>query len=199
MKARPGRPFNTKKKLHKNDRDIIKHKMSMRIIEAYSNEKAIVEETEKLIDNINTIIRGEYPESDMQVLRKYGLAKKMTFIEFIIPETGHVFGYSINHSQIRDFSDLIVDAPYEVEKGSNMIFRSTAEFKDRLAANIIMADTARKIVLQKNKICSDILNRCLYLEDVDALMVLPQDIRDTIIGVSTASKGFDSTNTMKED
>lgn len=84
------------------------------------NIKIVLEKGLEAIKVINLILRKEYPEADMAILRKYNATRKDTCLRFINPERpANVFGIRLEHL---DLIEALADIPSSGGCYSNRVF-----------------------------------------------------------------------------
>jgi hypothetical protein len=133
---------------------------------------------EKLLQATNAILRAKYPEEDMQTLRKYNLALVDTCLRFNRNETGRLFYLRFGGQP--NIDKRLADVPCRGGCHNNDVFPVDEDFEK-------LADTWEKMVEARVKRVSDkrieyrgFLEACRYLEEVEAVVPLSDEIRKQI-------------------
>lgn len=141
-------------------------------------DRSEIEKTRQaLVERANALLRAKYPEDDMPVLRKYDMVRVDPCLKFTILDTGRVFQVSFNHS----YSDLgaadLVDIPCLRGCYNHEIYPCDKEF-EALADSFEKQFTDRyTLIAGKDREYRGFLAACRYLEEVDAVVPLAEEIR----------------------
>ncbi|UEM08004.1 hypothetical protein JL101_035735 (plasmid) [Skermanella rosea] len=129
---------------------------------------------EALLAQINKVLRGKYPEKDMEVLRRYGVTRVDRCLKFAVLDTGRVL-------EVRLPGDVTVaDIPGHAGCYSREVFPC----EEALAA---AADRYEEMTKQRTDAARDkegeyraFVYACRYLEDVEAIVALPERLRASL-------------------
>lgn len=181
-----------KKRLNKDHKKVILDWMIKEKLKVDEFEESKKVTLEKLAYSVNNILREKYPESDMEVLRKYDAAKKDTCLKFTILDTGQV--YAVDFSQwnshftdeaVKVFKAHLVDVP-NTGSNSNNILEGTEQIRDTFDS---LKDDYEKYYKDRgskiNKYRTFVYT-CKHLEDVEEIVVLPEHVRVLITEGTTA-------------
>ena len=144
-------------------------------------DKTEIENTRiALVERTNAILRAKYPEEDMPVLRKYDMNRVDACLKFTVLDTGRVFQVSFNHS----YSDLgaaaLVDIPCVRGCYNHEIYACDKEFEVLADSFEKQIDDRHAIVAGKEREYKSFLAACRYLEEVEAVVPLTEEIRDQV-------------------
>lgn len=137
----------------------------------------------KCIAEVNKFISKEYPEKDMEVLKKYNLIMIDHCMKFSIPDGfNNVFAFNVPHELQKDCG--IKEVAYR--STCRKVYTGTKHLKDIIEA---YENAIGELQNHKNKKKSEyrsFLNLCKYVEDVEEAVALPLDIRTDVYGENTA-------------
>ena len=127
-----------------------------------------------LLDRINDVLLSRYPAKDMAVLRKYELTRRDYCLKFAVLDTGRVF-------QINLPSDQVKEALAEIPSHRGCYSRETypcdqalADAADHYLEVKARAEDARRAKYDEY---SAFVYAARTLEDIEAIVPLPQDLR----------------------
>lgn len=134
----------------------------------------------KLLDETNKQIRKKYPESEMEILRKYELTRTDFCIKYSFP-SGRVDGVYFNSS-----SGTPVDLPYNKGCRASEVFMATEQFEKILAEYIKIKEENDKIAAQKKTDCNSLIGYAKYIEDVLEVIKVPKELQNQLLAKSTS-------------
>ena len=133
---------------------------------------------DSLLEAVNAILRLKYPEIDMPTLRKYKLTRVDTCIRFSRTDTGRLF--YLRFEAQPDIQTRLVDIACFGGCYNNDVFACDADFE-------ALADKWEKLCEERAKRVSDkrteyrgFLDACRYLEEVEQIVPLSEEMRKTI-------------------
>jgi hypothetical protein len=138
---------------------------------------------ENTIQATNAIIREEYPESDMIVLRKYEATRVDECLKFCQTDTRRVFGVIFRGFPVKE---KLADLPYRHGCYNGQIFGCDAHY-EAIADKFDHAVQRRSKVLAKKKAqYGGFLEACRCVEDVEAVIPISEQMRQSIGAPSRA-------------
>jgi hypothetical protein len=133
-----------------------------------------------LVSRANAILRAKYPEEDMPVLRKYDMVHVDSCLRFSLPESGRVFGVQFSQPNVLRTEAKLVDIPCRSGCYNRDVYACDSAFE-------ALADKWEKqihdralLISEKEREHNSFLLSCRYLEDVEAVVPLTEEIRNTI-------------------
>ncbi len=178
-----------KKRLNKDHREQVISWMIKEKIEKVGINKELNKLQLNIIDIINVILRKYYPEEDMIILRKYKLSRQDICLKFSTPEGGLFtidFDYRFDGDQKIIAKEKIVDIVCSGGCYNNTVFETTNKLRDLYNSFDNLYNDLYKKANKKESEYRTFINNCKYLEEVEAIVTLPDDIREYINGKSTA-------------
>jgi hypothetical protein len=131
-----------------------------------------------LLEATNAILRAKYPEADMPTLRKYKLTRVDTCIRFSRTETGRLF-YLRFESQ-PDIQTRLADIACFGGCYNNDVFACDADFEALADKWEKLGEDRAKRIAEKRAEYRSFLEACRYLEEVEQIVPLTEEIRKTI-------------------
>jgi hypothetical protein len=123
---------------------------------------------------MNTAIRKKYPETDMAVLRKYGVTRQDRCLRFMDTESNQVFGFDWGYGSIpADLADL----PTGNGCRSDDVFPITPASREAIELFNKTREDARETRRQKEQDYYSFLCACRFVEDVHEVVPLPEDMQ----------------------
>jgi hypothetical protein len=131
-----------------------------------------------LVSQVNTILRAKYPEEDMPVLRKYKFVRVDTCLRFTILGTERVFGVRLQPpGKVRG---EVADIPCMGGCYNGDVYPCDKDFE-------ILADKwtnqldQRRLLMEKKRVeYQAFLHACRYLEDVEAVLPISEEMRKAL-------------------
>jgi len=161
-----------KTRLNASHREVLTDYCCKLIEKAVANPK-IEKLLSEVIDGINKVVRKKYPESEMIILRKYNLTRVDGCVKFQFV-SGRVGGFSGDYEQRKRFADVpnnggcrSGDGAYPVDGKFEMKLDEYNKLKSE-------QDTLRE---QKSRNYQALISSSRYLEDIDEILQLPEDIK----------------------
>lgn len=139
--------------------------------------------TEATIQATNMILRVKYPESDMVVLRKYQSTRVDQCLKFCSVETQRVFGLDF-----RNFGalDRLADIPRGRGCYSEDIYGCDSAFETLADGWNRAVDRRTKTIDERQREYFGFLQACKYIEDVEEVLPLPEEVRGKLGAPSRA-------------
>jgi hypothetical protein len=131
-----------------------------------------------LVARVNSILRGKYPEEDMTTLRKYNLTRVDSCLRFTILGTERVFGARL--LPVGKVSGEVADIPCFGGCYNSEIFPCDKDFETLADRWTNQVEDRRRLVADKRVEYHAFLHACRYLEDVEAVLSLPDEIRKAL-------------------
>lgn len=128
-----------------------------------------------LVGRANTILRAKYPEEDMHILRKYNLTRVDSCLRFTILGTERVFGARL--FPVGKASGEVADIPCVGGCYNSEIFPCDKDFEILADRWTNQVEDRRRLVAEKRVEYHAFLHACRYLEDVEAVLSLPDELR----------------------
>jgi hypothetical protein len=166
----------TKTRLTKTTRDVL-HRFMCEQFRARLDRVEIDKTLTSLVDNTNKLLRAKYPEADMPVLRKYKLVRVDTCLKFTVIGTERVFGVRFNQHDVLPGEISVVDIPCMKGCYSGDIYPCDAAFEALADAWEKQLSTRRTTIYDKEREYNGFLLACRYLEEVEAVVPLTEEIR----------------------
>lgn len=195
-----------KKRLNQYTREVLKDWMCKEKLDENEGQQELQALFDKLITLINPIIRKRYPEKDMIILRKYKLVKTDTCLTFhkIKDEIPVVFGIDFrwDYSKFSETAKAsIADVPQFGGCNSSIVFEGTEELEKLFHTFKNTYDSFNKKRTNKYNKYHAFVNNCKYLEDIEEVIAVPENIRFEITGKATSLSimSQDLVNEIKED
>lgn len=191
-----------KTKMNNSHREVLKNFCNDKII-AGIDQKTKNRLYKRLVNLTNTAIRKKYPESDMEILRKYGLALVDRCIKYQFPSgrvDGFTFKYQNEKSEDFDISLEITGVPYKRGCGGSDVFAVSDEFESILSEYTKLIDENSKSIDKKMRDCNSLIISAKYVEDVLEIIKVPKELKERLLGRSTAIVAIspEVTNRIKE-
>jgi hypothetical protein len=174
------RPLRTPKtRLTKGMRDILYRYMGDQLVERL--DRTEVEATLlELVEKTNLILRDKYPEADMPVLRKYEMVRIDSCLRFTLADTGRVFGVDFHQPGVLRIEAKLADIPYRRGCYNTDVYPCDAAFES-LADRWEKQMNERSLLISERKREYDgFLLACRYLEDIEAVVPLTEEIRNKL-------------------
>jgi hypothetical protein len=176
-------PVKTPKtRLNRSYKDTLLQYM-VKEFEARIDDTALNATRDALLTRVNEALRAKYPEADMAVLRKYKVADVDRCIRFTVLETGRVFSVRFTLQQA---DGRLADVPKFGGCYSGDIFPCDKDFE-------ALADSWEKQLADRDELSKKkyaeyrgFIEACRYLEDVEAVVPLSEEIRK-VIGANSRS------------
>jgi hypothetical protein len=130
-----------------------------------------------ILSRTNAILRAKYPEDDMVVLRKYKVTRLDHCIRFTVLDTQRIFSVCLT---LRQAEGRLADIPFLSGCYKTDIFPCDKEFEALSDKWERLTDSRTDLVLGKRIEYRSFLETCRYLEEVEAVVPLTEDIRKTI-------------------
>jgi hypothetical protein len=140
----------------------------------------------ELVEKTNVILRAKYPEEDMPVLRKYEMVRVDSCLRFTVSETGRVFGVDFSQPGILRTETKLADIPHRRGCYNMDVYPCDTAFEavaDRWAKQM---NERSLLISEKKREYDGFLLASRYLEDVEAVVPLTEEIRKTL-GAQTRS------------
>lgn len=198
-----------KKRLNTIHRNLIIDWMIEEKINKNEGREEILSQFEKVFSLINPILRNKYPEEDMIILRKYKLNRIDSCLKFnLFNENGSiVFGINIYkyHNLYQDYydeiKDKLIDIPSSGGCRNDIVFEGTEELRVSINTLDTLIENYKESNYQKEKKYRSFINTCKYLEEIEEVLTLPENIITKIRGISTALTIMNPEliNSIKED
>jgi len=152
-----------------------------------------------LVARVNTILRAKYPEEDMRTLRKYNLARVDSCLRFTILGTERVFGVRL--FPVGKVSGEVADIPCFGGCYNNEIFPCDRDFEILADKWTNQVEDRRRLIADKRVEYHAFLHACRYLEDVEAVLSLPEELRKDLGAASRSLSVIspDVLNRIKSD
>jgi hypothetical protein len=153
--------------------------------EARIDDAALSETYIALLEKVNAILRAKYPEADMPVLRKYKLNRVDTCLRFTILGTERIFGIRLQPpGKVKgDVADIpCTGGCYS----NNDIFPCDKDLEILADKWTNQVEERRLLVLKKRGEYQAFLHACRYLEDVEAVLPLSDEVR-RVLGAGSRS------------
>ncbi len=128
----------------------------------------------KALKAINSAIRKKYPESEMAVLRKYGVTRKDRCLRFVDSESNQFFGFDWGWNQ--EPEDL-ADVPNGRGCQNNDVFTISPVGREAIEAYTTAKEAAQNARRQKERDYRSFLEASKYVDDVHAVVPLPEDMQ----------------------
>lgn len=168
-----------KKRLTKYMRDTLHRFMAAEFRKRL--DKSDIDETlSALVERTNAILRAKYPEVDMPVLRKYEMVRVDYCLRFTSPENGRVFGIRFSQSEVLLTEVKLVDIPCRSGCYSHDVYPCDAAFEALAGKWEKEIENRRKVIDDKEREYNGFLLACRYLEEVEAVVPLTDEIRKEI-------------------
>ena len=181
-----------KKKLNKYSRSVIIEWMCKEKINENEGQEEILAAYNNVISLINPILTSKYPLEDMVVLRKYNLIRKDVCLKFnvIRNDNGLVFGIDFRWDFGDSFKELsnkdLAEIPYSGGCNNSIVFDGTEELLTAINLFKELYVNRYDVNMKKAAKYRSFVNTCKYLEEVEEVVALPEDMRVRITGESTA-------------
>jgi hypothetical protein len=133
-----------------------------------------------LVERTNAILRAKYPEADMPVLRKYEMVRVDYCLRFTAPDTGRVFGVDYSHPTILPTEAKLADIPCRSGCYNRDVYPCDAEFEALADTWEKQIDARRTVIGNKEREYRGFVLACRYLEEVEAVVPLTEEIRKEI-------------------
>lgn len=178
-----------KKRLNNWHRELILNWMLKEKNSLPEDNENVIELMKTAIGFANKAIRETYPESDMVILRKYNLMRKDTCLKFTVDGDG-VFGIDLYPRAIRSLSGvadaLIEDIPSSGGCFNNRVFGISQDGREAIESFKEAYLEAKSQYAQKKSKFSSFVNNAKYLEDIEEVVPLPEDVRQRITGSNSS-------------
>jgi hypothetical protein len=166
-----------KTRVNKTQKDILLASMKDQY-ESRLDGSVIAINLDELLQGTNAILRARYPEADMVIVRKHKLARIDKCLKFSRTETERMF--YIQFEQTPDIEQRLADIACYGGCYNNEVFPCDAAFEE-------LADRREKLVAERSKLISDkvsqyhgFIEACRYLEEVEAVVPLTEEIRNKL-------------------
>jgi hypothetical protein len=140
------------------------------------DDTALNRSLDALLPATNALLRAKYPEADMPTLRKYKLTRVDKCLKFNRNDTGRFF--YLRFQSVPDIDARLADVVYGCYRDD--VFACDAEFE-------ALADTWEKAVEARTRLLSGkraeyrgFLEACRYIEDVEQIVPLSDEVRKTL-------------------
>jgi hypothetical protein len=128
----------------------------------------------KAIEAANKAIRVKYPEKDMEVLRKYKCTRRDNCLRFVTDD-GHFFGVEFEYEEQK--GDRLADLPMSGGCRQDDVFPASTAAQNAMEAYTKQRDDGREDLKKKRREYFSFLAACKFVEDVDEVVKLPDDLR----------------------
>lgn len=166
-----------KKRLNKKSRHLIYHYMYSQAQLSINKENQLTEKKSTAVAAINEWINSEYPLSDMKVLKKYNLTTFDTCMRFCNDgNSSEVYSLYCNEEcllPVPQYSGCKIRAGTESLKTTILLYKEAE-------------DKSEKELHAKASDYYSFVNTCTYVEDVEQVVPLTEEIRLKIYGQNTA-------------
>lgn len=150
---------------------------------------------EKLLKATNKEIRKKYPETEMEILRKYELTAKDSCVKFVFT-SGRIDGMSFNSTwettidsdgdQVSIYVTAIVDTPNSRGCRNNNVYPMPESFEKDLEEHARLVDKNNKLEQAKNQDVKNLIAYSKYIEDVLEVIKVPKDLEAKLLSKSTS-------------
>ncbi len=134
-----------------------------------------------MVKLVNDAVRNKYPEEDMVILRKYRCEYRDLCLRFQQTSTGRVFGVEFYAR-----SDGLADLPRLHGCNSRDVFPAGDDLLNAYEVHEKLRDDNKRQREVKFAEYAAFLAACATVEDVEAVVPLPADLRTALTGSSTA-------------
>jgi hypothetical protein len=169
----------TKTRLTKDMRSTL-HRFMVDEFRKRIDRTALDKTRDALVERANAILRAKYPEEDMPVLRKYEMTRVDSCLKFTVLEKQRVFGVSFNPYNLHLGEAAIIDIPCLRGCYNHEVYPCDKDFE-------ALADKWDKQINERTEIIgakeieyNGFLLACRYLEEVEAVVPLTEEIRKSI-------------------
>lgn len=148
-----------------------------------------------MISLINPILREKYPEEDMKILRKYGAARVDKCLKFSNEKTYNIYVFDFawrydNQNHHTKYTTLIeetlCDVPHTGACNNQIVFKGSEDLQKAISDFNVNRDHYININKTKANNYKSFVLSCKYLEEIEAVVPLSEELREVILGKSTA-------------
>jgi hypothetical protein len=166
-----------KTRLNKGHKEAIRDYMEKQF-ESRIDDSEINQTFAALLEAVNGILRAKYPEANMPTLRKYKLTRVDTCIRFSRTETGRLFYLRFEGQP--DIQTRLADIACFGGCYNNDVFACDEKFETLADQWEKMGDDRARRIAEKRAEYRGFLEACRYLEEVEQIVPLSEEIRKTI-------------------
>lgn len=134
----------------------------------------------KILTMTNNLLRKKYPESDMEVLRKWGLARVDYCLKFSFP-SGRVDGFSFNKQD-----GYPKDIPNSRGCGNWEVFIANEELEKTINEHTKLSSENKEARFRKITDVRSLINYAKYIEDVLEVIKVPKELEQKLLAKSTS-------------
>jgi hypothetical protein len=160
------------------------------------------EPLKKAINEANKAIRVKYPETDMEVLRKYKCTRLDKCLKFLEKETQRFFGIDFFHYHDNDAAKAagLADLPNAGGCNSNEVFPVNAKSAEIMEKFIALKNAAHEKRKEKLQHYRSFLAACNTVDEFNDVVPLPDDLKQRYLsGGALIAINPDTISSIKND